>query len=126
MRQTFTIDFPLSHVITSNRRADTWRRQKTKNLMRELTRAAAKDLYPCGSATIFVGVTKRTKGAYDPVNLTDTVKGGIDMLVDMGVIDEDNHQHLQGPWLYHKGVDKTLDKTIRLTFTLTDYKPIQF
>lgn len=124
MRQQFTLTIPMDAVITSNRKAETWRRTKTKNLLRALTRTAAADRYPIGKATIWVGITKRTAVLYDPQNLVDTFKGCIDELVTMGVLDEDNHRYVAGPWLYHEGIDKNLPaKHMRALVTLTDYHP---
>ncbi len=127
MRQTFTMAVPTDVVITSNRTAQVWRRGKTKDAMRALTRAAAAGLYPCGRASIYVGITKRTGTLYDPVNLSDTFKGCVDELVSMGVIDEDNYRFVTGPFLYHQGVDKRLSaKTLRALVTLTDYSTTPF
>lgn len=118
---------PMDAIITSNRDARTWKRTKTKNIMRALTRAHAAGLYPCGKASIFVGVTKRTGTLYDPQNLVDTWKGCVDELVTMGVLDEDNHRHVVGPLVYHAGVDKRLPKgQLRALVTLTDYSTIPF
>lgn len=124
MRQMFSMTVPMDVVITNNRTAQVWRRGKTKDTIRALTRAAAAGLYPCSRASIYVGITKRTGTLYDPVNLTDTFKGCVDELVSMGVLDEDNHRYVTGPFLYHHGVDKHLPaKTLRATVTLTDYSP---
>lgn len=124
MRQQFTLTIPMADVITSNRDARTWKRTKTKNVMRALTRVAARDRYPVGRATIWIGITKRTGTLYDPQNLVDTFKGCVDELVTMGLLDEDNHQHVAGPWLYHEAVDKNLPAGhMRATVTLTDYHP---
>ena len=127
MRQTFTLSIPQDALITSNRSAPIWRRSKTKDLMRALTREAAQWIPPCGSASIFVGIVKRTDGRYDPTNLTDTFKGCIDELVTLGVLEDDDHRHVMGPFLYHAGVDKRIPvKTIRALVTLTDYSPTPF
>ena len=91
------------------------------------TRAAATDRYPVGKANIYVGIHKRTNGAYDPVNLVDTFKGMVDELVNMGILDEDDYRHVGGPWLYHHGVDKRIpEKHIKATVTLTDYSTTPF
>lgn len=125
MRQTFTMTVPLALTVSSNRRAETWKRQKVKDAMRELTRVHGARLYPCGSATIHVGVTKRTGGRYDPTNLTDTMKGAVDELVTMRVLEDDDYRHVAGPWMYHAGVDRTIPAGhMRLTVTLTDYCPV--
>lgn len=127
MRQQFTLTIPMTDVISNNRDARTWKRTKTKNTMRALTRSAAQTLIPCGKATIYVGITKRTGTLYDPQNLVDTFKGCIDELVTLGILDEDNHQHVLGPFLYHAGTDKRLPpQTMRATVTLTNYSPITF
>lgn len=124
MRQQFTMLVPMELAISNNRTAQVWKRQKVKDGMKALTREAAKDRYPVGKATIWVGIEKRTRGAYDPVNLTDTFKAMVDELVTMGVLDEDDYHHVSGPWLFHQGVDKHLPpRTIRATVTLLDYHP---
>lgn len=124
MRQQFQMLIPMEFTISNNRTTQTWLRQKVKNGMQELTRAAAMDRYPVGKATIWVGIEKRTRGAYDPVNLADTFKGCIDELVNMGVLDDDDYRHVAGPWIYHAGIDKHLPaRTMRATVTLLDYHP---
>ena len=113
---------PTELTISNNRTAQVWKRKKVKDALQALTREAAKDRYPVGKANIYVGVQKRTRGAYDPVNLTDTFKGVVDELVNMNILDEDDYHHVGGPWLYHYGVDKHIPpKHIRATVTLTDY-----
>src|SRR5699024_9166206 len=95
MRQQFTMLVPLDLVISNNRTAQVWKRQKVKDGIKALTREAAKDRYPCGKASIYVGIEKRTKGAYDPVNLSDTFKACVDELVNMGILDEDDYHHVR-------------------------------
>lgn len=125
MRQEFTMTVPLDLTISSNRTAAPWKRQKVKTAMQALTRAHARGLAPCGTATIHVGVTKRSAVRYDPVNLTDTAKGAVDALVHMGILDEDDYRHVAGPWAYHAGIDRAIPVGhLRLTFTLTDYEAV--
>lgn len=127
MRQQFTLIVPMDAVITSNRSAEIWRRKRTKDTLRTLTRAAAADRYPVGKATIWIGLTKRTGTLYDPGNTQDTWKGLVDELVTMGILDEDDHRHVLGPFVYHHGTDKHLPpKTLRATVTLTDYSETPF
>lgn len=127
MRQQFSMLIPQEYTISSNRTAQVWRRTKTKDGMRALTREAAADRYPVGKASIYVGITKRANNAYDPVNLTDTFKGMVDELVTMGILDEDNHRYVLGPFIYHAGVDKRIpEKHMRATITLTDYSTTPF
>lgn len=122
MRQQFVMLIPTEYTISNNRTAQVWKRKKVKDALQALTRAAAKDRYPVGKADITVGIEKRTRGAYDPVNLTDTFKGVVDELVNMGVLDEDDYHHVGGPWLYHEGVDKHIPpRHIKATVTLTAY-----
>jgi len=127
MRQQFTMLIPTELTISNNRTAQVWKRKKVKDGIRALTREAAKDRYPVGKASIYVGIEKRTKGAYDPVNLSDTFKACVDELVNMGILDEDNYRHVMGPFLWHKGVDKRIPvKHIRATVTLTTYSETPF
>ncbi|WP_058234131.1 hypothetical protein [Devriesea agamarum] len=120
--QTFTLTIPLDLTITSNRAAQTWKRTKVKDAMRALTRVAARHLQSCSRATIWVGITKRTRRIYDPVNLSDTFKGCIDELVTMKILDEDNYNYVNGPWLWHEGVDTMIpDKHLRANVILDDY-----
>ena len=127
MTRQFTLTIPQADLIGSNRSAPIWRRTRTKDTMRALTRAAAHGLAPTGKATIFVGITKRTRGRYDPTNLTDTFKGCVDELVTMGILDEDDYHHVTGPFVYHKGVDARIPpKHIRALVTLTDYSEVPF
>ena len=127
MRQQFKMLIPQEYTISNNRTSPIWLRKKVKDGIGALTREAAKDRYPVGKASIWVGVHKRTKGAYDPVNLVDTFKGMVDELVKMGVLDEDDYHHVTGPFVYHAGVDTHLPaKTIRATITLTDYSTTPF
>lgn len=118
---------PTELTISNNRTAQIWKRQKVKDGIKTLTREAAKDRYPCGKANIYVGIEKRTNGAYDPVNLSDTFKACVDELVNMGILDEDDYRHVTGPFVYHKGVDKRIPvKHIKATVTLTDYSAVPF
>ena len=127
MRQQFTMLIPTELTISNNRTAQVWKRKKVKDGIQALTREAAKDRYPVGKANVYVGIHKRTNGAYDPVNLVDTFKGMVDELVNMGILDEDDYRHVGGPWLYHHGVDKRIpEKHIKATVTLTDYSTIPF
>lgn len=127
MSARFTLTVPLALTVSSNRAAQTWKRQKVKNWMHEHTRIAARDLPPMGRATMFVGIHKRTAGLYDPVNLSDSFKGCADALVAMGVLDQDDYRHLIGPWLYHAGIDKRIPAGhLRAVVTLTDYSEIPF
>ena len=127
MRQVFTMTIPMDLTISNNRQSPIWLRKRVKDGIGDLTRAAAQNLYPCGKATIYVGITKRTKGLYDPVNLSDTAKAAVDTLVRMGVVDEDDYHHVAGPWLYHAGVDNRIPpRHLRATFTLTDQSTIPF
>lgn len=125
MRQQFSMTIPMDLTISNNRASPIWLRKRVKDGIAQLTREAAANLYPCGKATIYVGIHKRTKGLYDPVNLSDTAKAAVDVLVQLGVLDQDDYRHVAGPWLYHAGVDKRLpEKHLRATFTLTDYTTI--
>lgn len=122
MRQQFTMLIPMEYVISNNRASPIWLRKKVKDGMQALTREAAKDRYPVGKATIWVGIQKRTHGLYDPTNTSDTWKPVIDTLVDMGVLDADDYRHVAGPWAYHHSVDKHLPpRTMRAIVTLTAY-----
>ena len=123
MMQTFSLTIPNQLVISSNRQADIWKRKRLKDHCAQVVPYLARSLDPVGKATIHVGVTKRTNNRYDPVNLTDTAKPIVDQLVKAGVLDEDDHRHVFGPWLYHKGTDKKLLDAIRLTVVITDYSP---
>lgn len=125
MRQRFEMLVPLGLTVSSNRTAERWKRQKVKDAMRALTRTHAASLYPCGAASIYVGLEKRTAGRYDPANTTDTWKGMVDELVDMGVLDEDDYHHVLGPLPYHHGIDRQLPAGhLRAVVTLTDFAPI--
>ena len=125
MRQQFQITIPLDLTLTTNRTIEVWRKQRTKDAMKALTKVHARHLAPCGKATINIGIVKRTAGAYDPQNLQPTFKGCIDQLVTMGVLDEDDHHHVLGPLLYHHEVDRQLPpKHLRAVVTLTEYAPI--
>lgn len=127
VRQQFTMLVPMEYSISNNRMSPTWLRKKAKDGMQALTRDAAKDRYPVGKATIWVGIEKRTRGAYDPVNLTDTFKGCVDELVNMNILDEDDYHHVSGPWLYHAGIDKHIPaRHMRATVTLETYYPKPF
>lgn len=122
MRQTFTMTVPLALTVTSNRTTQTWKRKKVKDEMRALTRAHGRHLQPCGSASIWVGITKRTAGRYDPANTTDTWKGMVDELVTMGILEDDDYRHVLGPWPYHHGIDRAVPAGHLLaTITLTDW-----
>lgn len=122
MTQEFTMMVPLDLTVSSNRTAERWKRGKVKDAMRALTRANARHLVPMGSATITVGIVKRTAGKYDPSNTSDTWKGMADELVDMGVIDADDWTHLLGPLPCHRGIDRTLPAgQLRAVVTLTEY-----
>lgn len=123
----FMLTVPLDLTVSSNRTAPIWQRQRVKDLMRGLTRAAARNLDPVGSATVYIGITKRTKGRYDPVNLADTFKGCLDELVTMGILDDDDYEHVMGPFLYHRGTDACLPpRTLRALVTLTEYADTPF
>src|SRR5699024_8782640 len=105
MRQQFVMLIPTELTISNNRTAQVWKRKKVKDGIRALTREAAKDRYPVGKASIYVGIEKRTKGAYDPVNLSDTFKACVDELVNMGILAEADYPHERGPFRWHKGAD---------------------
>lgn len=123
MIQQFAVTVPNNLIISSNRQADIWKRKKLKDYCAQTVPYLTRSLDQVGKATIHVGVTKRTNNRYDPVNLTDTAKPIVDQLVKAGVLDEDDHRHVFGPWLYHKGIDKKLLDAIRFTVVLTDYSP---
>ena len=129
MHQVFTLAIPMEYTITNNRNSPVWLRQKVKAHLAALTRDAADaaQLHPMGSATVFVCITKRTRGKYDPQNLGDTFKPVVDELVKLGVLDADDHTHVMGPWCYHKGTNKALpDRTMAATLTLAPYSPVPF
>lgn len=126
MTQQFTIDLPADLVISSNRQALIWKRKKLKDHCAQTIPYLARKLDPMGKATIHVGVTKRTNGRYDPVNLSDTAKPMVDVLVGMGLLDEDDHRHVMGPWMYHRGTDKRLHGAIRFTLIFTKYSELPF
>lgn len=121
--QTLAVTIPNQLVISSNRQAHVWLRKKLKDYCAQTIPYLARSLDPVGKATIHVGVTKRTNNRYDPVNLTDTAKPMVDQLVKAAILDEDDHRHVFGPWLYHKGTDKKLLDATRFTLILTDYSP---
>lgn len=122
MTQEFTMTVPLDLTVSSNRTAERWKRGKVKDAMRALTRANARHLVPMGSATITVGIVKRTAGKYDPSNLSDSFKGCVDELVTMGVLDEDDWTHVLGPLMCHRAVDRTMPVgQLRAVVTLTEY-----
>ncbi|EPH14712.1 hypothetical protein HMPREF1484_02021 [Dermabacter sp. HFH0086] len=121
MRQSFTVDIPQGLVVTSNANAHKWRRHRT----REWWRDVVPDLVPMGRANVYVGITKRTRGKYDPANLTDTFKGCVDQLVENGVLEDDDYTHVTGPLVYHEAVDREVPvETIRARVTLTPYASI--
>lgn len=127
MRQQFTMTIPQEFTITNNRASPIWLRRKVKDGISALTRTYAANLYPVGKASIYVGITKRTRGAYDPVNLSDSLKPAVDTLVSMGILDEDDYHHVMGPFLWHAGVDKRIPaRHIQATVTMTDYSTIPF
>lgn len=121
--QQFDMTIPNNLVISSNRQAQIWLRKKLKDYCAETVPYLIRGLEPVGKATIHVGVTKRTNNRYDPVNLTDTAKPIVDQLVKAGVLDEDDHRHVFGPWMFHKGTDKRLVGAVKFTVVLTDYSP---
>lgn len=124
MRQRFTMMVPLDLVVTSNRSAQTWKRKKVKDSIRALTRKQGAGLYPCGRATVNVGLVKRNAGIYDPSNTSDTWKGLADELVDMGVVASDDWRNMLGPIPYHHGIDRDLPVgVLRAVVTLTDWTP---
>lgn len=127
MRQQFTMLIPQEYSISNNRTSPIWLRRKVKDGVGALTREAAKGLYPVGSANVYVGITKRTNGLYDPVNTSDTWKPLVDELVKMGILEDDNYRRVTGPFPFHAGVDKSIPvRHMRATITLTDYKPTPF
>lgn len=118
MRQSFTVDIPRALIVTSNRTAHTWLRKKT----REWWKQVVPDLAPMGRANVYVGITKRTRGRYDPANLTDTFKGCVDQLVVNGVLEDDDYTHVNGPFVYHENVDRDVPKeTVRARVTLKPF-----
>lgn len=122
MRQQFKMLIPLEYTISNNRASPIWLRKKVKDGIAALTREHAADLYPCKTATIWVGITKRTAGIYDPTNLADTMKPMVDALVQLGTLDADDYRHVSGPWCYHQGIDKRIPpRHLHATITLTDH-----
>ena len=124
--QSFTMRITQDLVISSNRRAETWLRKRVKDALKPQAHTLGLSLAPMGKATIYVGITKRTRGKYDPVNLSDTFKPVIDGLVTAGVLDDDDYEHVLGPFCFHQGVDKSLVKSIGATVYLTEYSPTPF
>ena len=49
-------------VISSNRRAETWLRKRVKDALKPQAHTLGLSLAPMGKATIYVGITKRTRG----------------------------------------------------------------
>lgn len=127
MRQQFTMLIPQEFTISNNRSSPIWLRKRVKDGITALTHTHARGLTPVGKATIYVGITKRTKGAYDPVNLSDSMKPCVDAMVAMGLLDEDDYHHVLGPWLFHAGVGKRIPAGhLRATITLTKYSTTPF
>src|SRR5690625_7800608 len=104
MRQQFTMLVPTELTISNNRTAQMWKRKKVKDGIRALTREAAKDRYPVGKASIYGGFEKRTKGAYDPGNLSDTFKACGGERANMRILDDDDTRHGMSPLAWDKGV----------------------
>ena len=121
--QEISLTVPANLVISSNRRSEIWKRKGLKDVVKpQALVLAKKHLTPVDSATVYVGITKGNKNAYDPANLTDTFKPAIDGIVAAGILPDDSHKHVLGPWPYHHGHDKTLGRNIRLTITLIPYQ----
>lgn len=77
-------------------------------------------------ATIWVGVEKSQRAAYDAQNLQATAKVIVDTLVRMGKLPEDDNDHVIGPFLYHAGVDRSLKnragvQSVRFRFRMDPY-----
>ena len=119
---SFVFKVPSELVISSNRKSDIWRRKKLKDYCAQTIPYLIRGLPKKGRATVWVGVTKRTRGRYDPTNLSDTLKPVVDELVKGGVLEDDDHAHVLGPWLFHRSVDPKLRGVVGFTVYLTDYR----
>lgn len=94
------VDVPASMWLTANGRyhwADRAQRVRDLRLLGRL-RARRAGL-PKGLAFVRVEVLVhgRTRRRVDPANAYPTIKAVVDGLVDYGVVDDDDHEHLTGP-----------------------------
>lgn len=100
----------MEYTISNNRNSPVWLRKKVKDYLGPATRkhATAVNIPHYDNADVYVGIIKRTRGHYDPQNLSDTFKPVIDELVNIGILAGDDYTHMRGPWCYHLDVDKAL------------------
>jgi len=88
------------HWAKQNKRAQAWRHgahilARHAKLPKDLQRARV-DVY----------VWKASRRRYDPHNLMPTMKPVIDGLVDYGLLPDDSHEYLEGPFPHHGGYGK--------------------
>lgn len=85
------------HWAPRNKRAQAWRHGA--HIMARQARL------PKGLIRVRVDayVWKKTRVRYDPHNLMPTLKPVIDGLVDYGLLVDDSHEYLAGPFIHHGG-----------------------
>lgn len=130
--QEIVVEVPQPWVMTANQRLHHMQRAERTRAIIQLTQAAARGLAPVERATVYVGIVKPTRTAYDAGNLHPTAKALVDGIVRMGVLPDDTNDRVMGPWLYARGVDKRLaarkpkPSRIRLHVRLDEYAEIEF
>lgn len=121
MTQCFIVNVQRDHLVHSNRNADRWRRTKLKELVAQQVGWRAKGLNPVPRATIWVGVIKGNRNAYDPSNLTDSMKPVVDQLKRSGIIVDDSHRYVEGPWMLHLGHDRRLRDVVEFVVCIAPW-----
>lgn len=126
MRQTVDVRVPASVVLNSNDRLH-WRPEGQRTAqIRMLGKIAGRTMFAVPGTVkvrITVAVWKGRASHYDPQNLYPTAKAIVDGLRDAGVLVDDDHRHVEGPYIDHGGVNAALKgRTARsgsVVFTVT-------
>lgn len=126
MKQTVDVKVPASVVLNSNDRKHWGPTGERTAQIRMLGRLAGRTMYAVPDTLkvrIEVLVWKGHASHYDPQNLYPTAKAIVDGLRDAGVLVDDDHRHVVGPFLDHGGVNPALKGRTRrgghFVFTVT-------
>lgn len=122
MRIEHRIKVPGSLALNANDRRNRWRLAAAVKELRFLGHHHGRDIVKIPGtlcARVDVYVWKRSARRYDPQNLYPLTKALVDGMVDAGVFVDDDHRHVDGPFLHHGGVDPRMRAgTLELVFVI--------
>lgn len=119
--QCLLLSIPPGMAVSANSTAHYGQRHKLRNATRPQALLQARRMKCVERATIWAGVVKGNRNRYDPANLADTFKAGVDGIVEAGVLPDDSWRYVRGPWPFHLGYQKNLGRAVKVVLAVAPW-----